>query len=162
VAGQAEIGGARRSLSWWGEGDLSAGDAHVEHAGDEHVEIAAGHLTREPDEGENGDEGCTREAEAQLEQVVVEEEVVDHGVAEGNQGHQDAESYKLPVLLPQQHLITSKLQRTWIVQSNGGLHLEHAYLQTTPFLRNLLFIQTLSTNTLIGRETAARLTASER
>mmetsp|Transcript_32671 Transcript_32671/g.68297 ORF Transcript_32671/g.68297 Transcript_32671/m.68297 type:complete len:400 (+) Transcript_32671:202-1401(+) len=92
---------------------LRAGDAHVEHAGDEHVEVAAGHLTREPDEGEDGDEGCAREAEAELKQVVVEEEVVDHGVAEGNQGHQDAKSHKLPVLL------------------------EHADLQTTTFLRNL-------------------------
>lgn len=79
--------------------DLRARDAHVEHAGDEHVEVAAGHLTREPEEGEHGDEGCAREAEAELEQMVVEEEVVDHCVTEGNQGHQDAQSDKLPVLL---------------------------------------------------------------
>ena len=95
-----------------GREDLRARDADVEHAGDEHVEIAAGHLAREPYEGEDGDEGRAGEAEAQLEQMVVEEEVVDHCVAEGNQCHQDAESDKLPGLLQQQQLkLPAKIKR---------------------------------------------------
>ncbi len=82
--------------------DLRARDAHVQYAGNEHVEVAAGHLARQPDEGEHGYEGGAREAEAQLEEVVVEKEIVHHGVAEGDQRHQDTESDKLPVFLKPQ------------------------------------------------------------
>ena len=82
-----------------GGANLGAREADVEHAGDEHVEVAAGHLAGEPDEGEDGDERRAREAEGELEEVVVEEEVVDHGVAEGDEGHEDAEGDQLPVLL---------------------------------------------------------------
>ena len=52
-----------------GGANLGAREADVEHAGDEHVEVAAGHLAGEPDEGEDGEESedeVTRNSEVQV------------------------------------------------------------------------------------------------